>query len=80
MKAKVLVRLKEDVPDNQGKHVQQRLAARGFHEVAEARVGKLIELTLSGGDRDAANSRIKQMCQQLLVNEVVEEFEILEIE
>lgn len=80
MKAKVLVRLKEDVPDNQGKHVQQRLSARGFHEVNETRVGKLIELTLDGGDRDAATSRIKQMCQQILVNEVIEDFEIIEVE
>ena len=80
MKARVLIRLKDEVPDVQGETIVEQLGVRGFHEVVEARVGKLVEFTFEGGDVENAKTRIKQMCQQMLVNAVIEEFEVLSIE
>jgi len=80
MKVIVLVRFKEEVPDAAGRVTAERLVNRGFTEVKAARVGKLIELELEGADRDAAAARVKQMCSQLLVNNVIEEFSIQQID
>ena len=76
MKAKVLIRYREDTPDAQGRVTYERLLDFGFHEVKEVKVGKLIELELDAVDRDHASARIKQMCEKLLANVIVEEFEI----
>jgi len=76
MKVLVLIRPKEEVPDAPGKVTTDRLINRGFTEVKGARVGKLIELDIEGADRDASAQRVKQMCSQILVNNVIEEFVI----
>lgn len=76
MKALVLIKPKEDVPDSPGRVVQERLMNRGFTEVKGTRVGKLIELEIEGADRDNAALRIRQMCTQLLVNQTIEDFTI----
>lgn len=76
MKAKILVRLKDEVLDAQGRAVAERLQNLGFSEVKDARVGKYIELEIQSADRENAVDRLQQMCEKLLVNEVVEEFDI----
>lgn len=80
MKAQILIRLKEDVPDSAGRVLQERVAHLGFTDVLEARVGKLIELEFEGSDRDHAVNRIKNMCKQLLVNSAIEDYEILSVD
>ena len=77
MKAIVHVSLKTGVLDPQGKAVADTLARMGYGEVAGARVGKVIELDLTGeADRTAAEARVKEMCEKLLANTVIESYRI----
>ncbi len=74
MKAKVYVTLKKSVLDPQGKAVQHALGSIGFREVKDVRVGKYIELELNGMDKTQAETKIKNMCEKLLANTVIEEY------
>jgi phosphoribosylformylglycinamidine synthase PurS subunit len=76
MKAKVHVTLKNGVLDPQGKAVQHALGALGFGGVDEVRQGKYIELDLAETDADAAREHVEQMCEKLLANTVIEDYEI----
>lgn len=80
VKAKVYVTLKESVVDPQGSVVANGLAALGYQEVQAVRVGKYIELFVAAPAAEA-ESRVREMCEKLLVNPVTEEysFEIAEV-
>ncbi|MBF0555277.1 MAG: phosphoribosylformylglycinamidine synthase subunit PurS [Nitrospirae bacterium] len=79
MKVVVYVRLKDTVLDPQGKAVLGGLRDLGFTEVADVKVGKMIELYIgdvAAGENsaEALTGRVRQMCQKLLVNTVIEDF------
>lgn len=74
--ARVFVRPKRGLLDPQGKTVQQALTSLGFDEVRDVRVGRYLVLRLDGRDRSAAEARVRTMCERLLANGVVEDFEI----
>jgi phosphoribosylformylglycinamidine synthase len=76
MKAHVYVTLKRGVLDPQGQAVARSLGRLGFPEVTDARIGKYIELELADGDRGAAEARLKEMCERLLANTVIEEYRV----
>ena len=78
MKARVYVTLKSGVLDPQGQAVARALGRLGFGEVKDARIGKLIEMQLADDVKDV-EGHLKQMCEKLLANTVIEEyrFEIL---
>lgn len=76
MKAKVFVTLKNGVFDPQGKVVQRSLATLGYSEVGQAKIGKYIELDLNETDPQKAETRVKEMCQKLLANTVIESYKI----
>lgn len=76
MKAIVTVGLKPGVLDVQGKAVASALHDLGFAGVSDARVGKVIELDLAGADRDAAYAQVRDMCERLLANTVIESYRI----
>ncbi len=76
MKATIYITLKNGVLDPQGKAIETALARLGFDDVNEARQGKLIELDLKENDPDAALARITDMCERLLANTVIEDYEI----
>ena len=77
MRAKVHVSLKPGVLDPQGKAVSDALGRLGFGEVGGVRVGKTIEIELKDGLSPAdAEKRVKDMCEQLLANTVVERYSI----
>ncbi|MBY9066907.1 phosphoribosylformylglycinamidine synthase subunit PurS [Hyphomonas sp. WL0036] len=77
MKAVVHVSLKSGVLDPQGKAVADTLARMGYGEVGSARVGKVIELDLTGStDKASAEARVKEMCEKLLANTVIESYRI----
>ncbi|QQR80508.1 MAG: phosphoribosylformylglycinamidine synthase subunit PurS [Deltaproteobacteria bacterium] len=76
MKAKVFVTLKNGVFDPQGKVVQRSLATLGYAEVEHARIGKYIELDLKETNPQQAEVRVKEMCQKLLANTVIESYKI----
>jgi len=74
MKAKVYVTIKENVLDPQGNAVQGALHTLGFGEVGKVRIGKYLELDLNTNDRAQAESQLKEMCEKLLANTVVEDY------
>jgi phosphoribosylformylglycinamidine synthase len=80
MKAVVYVTLKPSVLDPQGKAVLGALRSLGYEEAGDVRVGKMIEVRLAGVTREQAEARVKQMCETLLANTVIEQyrFEIAE--
>ena len=76
MKAIVNISLKAGVLDSQGKAVHHALDALKFEGVREVRVGKQIVLTLSATDEAAAKAEVAEMCESLLANTVIEDYEI----
>ena len=76
MKAIVDIYLKEGVLDPQGKAVHHALSSLGFDEVKDVRVGKQIVLTLDNMDEEEAKKRVKDMCETLLANTVIEDYKI----
>ena len=76
MKATVHVMLKNGLLDPQGKAIGHALEALGFEGVGEVRQGKIIELELVTSDKSAAEAEVRQMCQRLLANTVIENFTI----
>ena len=74
MRAKVHVFLKPGVLDVQGKAVEQALHGLGWGGVEGVRVGKTIEFDLKASDAAAAEAEVKQMCEKLLANTVIEEY------
>jgi phosphoribosylformylglycinamidine synthase len=75
MKALVLVRPKPGILDPQGKAVEDSLRKLGF-AVAEARVGRLVELEVEAADADEAREQVDRMCRQLLANPLIESYAI----
>ena len=76
MKARVHVRLKEGVLDPQGKAIGHALGSLGFAGVGEVRQGKLIEVELTETDEQKAREQVEAMCEQLLANPVIENYDI----
>ncbi|HEX7481080.1 MAG TPA: phosphoribosylformylglycinamidine synthase subunit PurS [Polyangiales bacterium] len=75
MKANVYVTLKEEVLDPQGEAVRRALDSLGFAGVKKVRVGKLIEIDLDGAAPRDAETKLRAMCEKLLSNPIVEDFE-----
>ena len=76
MNVRVLVRLKPGILDVQGAAVKRALIGLGFAELAELRVGKVIEVELAAATPAAARARVEEMCRQLLANPVLEDYTI----
>ena len=71
MRARVLIRLKVGILDPQGEAVQRALPALGFEGVANVHVGRLVELDVEDPDQ------LEPMCEKLLANPLVEDYEIV---
>jgi phosphoribosylformylglycinamidine synthase len=72
--ARVHVSLKPAVNDPQGITIARALKTLGFEGVQSVRAGKYLEVRLAEDDRDAAEARVREMCQKLLANPVTETF------
>ena len=77
MKVVVNIRLKRGVLDPQGRAVKHALASLGFSGVQEVRVAKQIVLELEGEDRDKIYADVARMCDEILANTVIEDYEIV---
>ena len=75
MKALVLIRPKKGILDPQGQAVGSSLRQLGF-DVADTRIGRLVELELETTDADEARRQVERMCEQLLANSLIENYEI----
>lgn len=76
MKATIYISLKNGVLDPQGKAIENALGQLGFDGVENVRQGKMIELELADTDANRARDRLQEMCEKLLANTVIENYEI----
>ena len=77
MKAIVNVALKQGVLDDQGKATHHALDTLGFKElVKNVRIGKQIVIELNSTDKESAKEEVTKMCQKLLANTVIEDYDI----
>jgi len=76
MKAKVYITLKKGVLDPQGKAVCGALESMGYKEVKSLRIGKFIEVELDVSSKGNTEKRLKEMCERLLANTVVEDYKV----
>ncbi|MEK6693208.1 MAG: phosphoribosylformylglycinamidine synthase subunit PurS [Nitrospirota bacterium] len=74
IKAKVYVTLKKAVLDPQGKTIKQALEHLGFKGIEDIRLGKYMEIAFNGKSEAQAESDIKEMCEKLLANTVIEDY------
>ena len=79
MKFSIKVTLKKDVLDPQGKVVQQTLQNMGMQTLKSLRQGKYFEIEINENDENKAKSKVEDMCKKLLVNAIIEDFEISKI-
>ena len=78
MKVSVIVTLKKDVLDPQGKVINQALDGMGFKNVNEVRQGKYFEIEIDENDQKKAQDLVENMCKKLLANLVIENYKIIE--
>ena len=76
MKVVVNISLKKGVLDPQGRAVERSLATIGFTEASNVRIGKQITLEVDSDDVARAHQRVARMCEQILANTVIEDYEI----
>jgi len=77
MKISVIVTLKKDVLDPQGKIIHQTLTGMGFEDINEIRQGKYFEINTKENDQKKAEEKVEEMCKKLLTNLVIEDFKII---
>ena len=77
MKVSVIITLKKDVLDPQGKVIQQTLDGMGFNNINEVRQGKYFEIDINEKDQNTAKEKVENMCKKLLANLVIEDYKIL---
>ena len=77
MKISVIITLKKDVLDPQGKVIHQALDGMGFDDVNEVRQGKYFEIDTKETNPKKAKDKVEEMCKKLLANLVIENYKIL---
>ena len=77
MKISVIITLKQDVLDPQGKVINQTLTGMGFDNIDEVRQGKYFEININEQDENKAKTQVEEMCKKLLANLVIENYKIL---
>ena len=77
MKISVIVTLKKDVLDPQGKIIHQTLSGMGFEDINEIRQGKYFEINTKENNQKKAEEKVEEMCKKLLTNLVIEDFKII---
>ena len=78
MKISVIITLKKDVLDPQGKIIQQTLNGMGFENINEVRQGKYFEIDTIETDQKKAKDQVEEMCKKLLANLVIENYKIID--
>ena len=80
MKVSIVITLKKDVLDPQGKVIHQTLDGMGFKDVNEVRQGKYFEIDVKEDDPKKSRKIVEDMCNKLLANLVIEDYKIIEIQ
>ena len=79
MKISVIITLKKDVLDPQGKVIHQTLDGMGFNDISEVRQGKYFEINTKENDPKKAKDKVEEMCKKLLANLVIENYKIIDL-
>ncbi len=79
MKISVVITLKKDVLDPQGKVIHQTLDGMGFNDVNEVRQGKYFEIDTKEDNPKKAKDKVEEMCKKLLANLVIENYKIVDL-
>ena len=79
MKISVIITLKKDVLDPQGKVIHQALDGMGFNDVNEVRQGKYFEIDTKETNSKKAKDKVEEMCKKLLANLVIENYKIIDV-
>jgi phosphoribosylformylglycinamidine synthase PurS subunit len=74
MRVKIFISFKDGVLDPQGKAVERSLHSLGYGEVRDVRMGKYLEIELETASRETAETRVREMCDKLLANPVIEDY------
>jgi len=74
MRVKIFVSLKKGVLDPQGKAIERSLHTLGYNEVQDVRMGKYLEIEMESASRANAELRVREMCDKLLANTVIEDY------
>ena len=77
MKISLIITLKKNVLDPQGKVIHQTLESMGFDDINEVRQGKYFEIDTKENDKNKAQEKVEEMCKKLLANLVIEDFKII---
>ena len=77
MRISVIITLKKNVLDPQGKVINQTLEGMGFNDINEVRQGKYFEIDTTENDKKKAEEKIEDMCKKLLANLVIEDYKII---
>ena len=78
MKISVIITLKKDVLDPQGKVIHQALDGMGFNDVNEVRQGKYFEIDTKENNPKKAKDKVEEMCKKLLANLVIDNYKIID--
>ena len=78
MKISVIITLKKDVLDPQGKVIHQTLDGMGFNDLNDVRQGKYFEIDTKESDPQKAKEQVEEMCKKLLANLVIENYKIID--
>mgnify|MGYP001354583247 FL=1 len=78
MKISVIITLKKDVLDPQGKVIQQALDGMGYNDINEVRQGKYFEIDTKENNPKKAKDNVEEMCKKLLANLVIENYKIID--
>ena len=79
MKISVIITLKKDVLDPQGKVIHQTLDGMGFDNINQVRQGKYFEIDTKEDDPKKAKDKVEEMCKKLLANLVIENYKIIDL-
>ena len=79
MKVQVIITLKKNVLDPQGKVIQQTLGGMGFNNISEVRQGKFFEIEIDEKDQKKAKEKVEDLSEKLLANRVIEDYKIIEL-
>ena len=78
MKVSIIITLKKDVLDPQGKVIHQTLDGMGFNNIIEVRQGKYFEIDTKENNKKKAEEIVEEMCKKLLANLVIENYRIID--
>lgn len=76
LRVTITISLKEGVLDPEGQAIEHSLGNLGYHEASDIRTGRIISFTIDETNYSRANQKVAKMCETLLVNTVIENYDI----